>query len=513
MRTLRLLCIACVIAIAMTAIVMAADESTLPAIGGDVGYIIIDSSPSGAQASLDGQSLGSTPATGTVYVTAPPGHTVSVTMNGFQPYSEYIPDNPPAGGSITVEAVLVPIPVTLPVTPQPGEQKGYYSIDSNPGASSVVFDGTNYGTTPVVVTVSTTGTPGHTITVSRSGYQTWSQFYPGNPSDGQTISVYATLTPVIQAGSIYVSSNPSSATATLDNGYDQLITPGSFNSVSSGYHNIRVTRSGYQAYTTDVLVNSGVQSNVYAALTPIQQSGSISVSSVPRGAGLYVDGVYQGETNQVVGGMAVGTHTVTLKEAGYQTWTSTVGVNPGQVTSSYGYSYSGFESDNRGPPGQFISHWCCRIPEWQLPGSDLTGKSPGCHRACTRHLHRRPEKIRYQDYTTTTRIVAGTTAQVTATLTPASQQPTTANVQIISDPSGADVYLNNVYKGITPLSFQNVPPGTGTVTISLAGYNTYATTVTLTAGQDYQVNAALTPSAVPPAGGISQPSSLSAASL
>ena len=138
----------------------------------------------------------------------------------------------------------IPTPTPTQTTPAPGSQKGYYKVSSDPTGGSVLFDGTNYGITPVTITVSTTGTPDHTITVSKSGHQTWTQFYSGNPSADQTISVFATLNPVVQTGNIYVNSNPSGASAILDNGYNHLTTPGTFNAVRTGWHNVQVSKSG-----------------------------------------------------------------------------------------------------------------------------------------------------------------------------------------------------------------------------------------------------------------------------
>ena len=165
-----------IIAIAAIGTVSAA-VSTLPA--GEQGYYDITSSPSGAAVMVDGTPSGTTPTAASVIVGAS-GHTIAVNKAGFEPWSQYYP-SPAAGQRVAVNAVLVPIPVTLPATPLPGSQKGYYRVNSDPNGGSVVFDGTNYGLTPVTITVSTTGTPGHTITVSKSGYQTWSQFYSGNP--------------------------------------------------------------------------------------------------------------------------------------------------------------------------------------------------------------------------------------------------------------------------------------------------------------------------------------------
>ena len=51
-------------------------------------------------------------------------------------------------------------------------------------------------------------------------------------------------------------------------------------------------------------------------------------------------------------------------------------------------------------------------------------------------------------------------------------------VQKLSQPSGADVYINNAYKGVTPLSFENVPIDTTktySIDLRLEGYKPYTT--------------------------------------
>jgi hypothetical protein len=503
MKTIIVLAMMLLICTAGTGFAIAADTLSGSTIGGDTGYYALNSDPSGASATVDGQDAGVTPTVYPVYTTGAPGHTIMMTLPGYQPYSRYVSGNPPAGGTVTINAALVPIPITLPTTPPVVGQNGYYAVSANVDGASVSLDNTNYGVAPVTIPVSTSGTPGHTISVAKPGYQTWSQFFPGNPPAGQTISVYASLIPNVQTGTIYVTSNPSGATATLDDGSDVGVTPMTFYSVPTGSHNIRVTSPGYQQYSTNIVVSAGATSNVYASLTPNQQQGSISVASVPVGAGLYVDTIYQGETNQIVGNLAIGSHTVTLKAAGYQTWQSNVQVYSGQ-TSYVTATLVPVQSPTTGdiivtsvPSGAavYVNSNYQGTTSISSP-LDITGLQPGTVTVVLK-------KSGYNDYTTTTNVVAGTTAQISATLQSSGNQKT-SNVQITSDPSGADVYVNNVYKGITPLSFQNVPSGTGTVTISLPGYNTYTTTVTLAAGQDYQVNAALTPSNTPtPAPGIS----------
>jgi hypothetical protein len=123
----------------------------------------------------------------------------------------------------------------------------------------------------------------------------------------------------------------------------------------------------------------------------------------------------------------------------------------------------------------------------------ITGLSPGTYTVVIK-------KSGYLDYTTATQIVAGTTAKVSAVLAKASGTPTTASADIFSTPSGADVYINNAYKGVTPLSFDNVPieaAKTYTVDIKLEGYKTYTSSGSISPGQYIVIDAALTKSVQP----------------
>ena len=45
-----------------------------------------------------------------------------------------------------------------------------------------------------------------------------------------------------------------------------------------------------------------------------------------------MDGIFKGMSNIIVGDLSVGTHAVSIREAGYQTWTSNIAVNYGQTT-------------------------------------------------------------------------------------------------------------------------------------------------------------------------------------
>ena len=377
-----------------------------------------------------------------------------------------------------------------------GGDAGFYDITSSPSGAAVTVDSTPVGNTPTTATVYVTGTPGHTIAVNLAGYQPWSQYYSGNPAAGQHIAVHASLVPIVQTGNIYVDSNPAGASAILDNGYDQLTTPGTFNAVSTGWHNVEVSKSGYQLYSTSIEVKPGATSNVYATLVPNSQYGSISATSVPVGASLYVDSIYQGYTNQIVGNLAVGTHTVTMKKSGYKDFSQTATVYNAQTTS-VSVTLSPVSSPTTGdldvsstPSGASVYLNGDYQGETRSSGPlYITSLVPGTYTVILK-------KSGYQDYTTTAKIVAGTTAQVAAVLQPASAKPTTASAEIYSQPSGADIYINNAYKGVTPLSLENLPidaTKTYTIEIRMQGYKSYTDSGSISPGQTVVINAALTP--------------------
>ena len=375
-------------------------------IGGDTGFYYITSAPSGASVYFDGTFQGTSPVTVEVPAEGTPGHSLYISLSGYQPYTQSVGGNPEAGQTITLFANLVPLV---------GSETGYYYITSTPTGADVYFDGDYKGASPVTVEVSSTGTPGHTINVYKTGYVSFSQYYSGNPSAGETTYVYASLTPVQGTGSVYVTSNPSGATATLDNSRTGN-TPYTFTSVATGSHTLQISRSGYQTYTGSVSVLSGSTTTVSVTLPQITSSeGSLYLTSNPPGARVYVDSSYKGTTPTTVASLSQGTHAVTL----------------------------------------------------QLYG--------------------------YQDYSGTTTIYAGQTTTLNTNLVQVTPTTTLGTLVISSSPSAAEVYVDNVFRGYTPLTLNDISPGSHAVTLALAGYQNWLGNVQVSNGQTTTVQGTLIP--------------------
>jgi len=382
---------------------------------------------------------------------------------------------------------------TLPA--EPGADQGYFSINSIPSYGDVYFDGTFSGETPVVVTVSTTGNPTHNIRITLPGYEEWTSTYNGNPGAGQTIPITAQLSPSAQTGNIQVVSTPSGAMVTLDRSRSAN-TPFTFTNIPVGTHEISVYMSGYQDWYMDVSVNKGQTAFVNAILQPIVTTGSLSVSSSPSGAAVYVDNSYRGVTSTTVGNLVPGSHSVRLTKAGYQDWTGSVSISAGATTylnptlltnPQPQYATVSISSN---PSGASVYGDGTYVGQTRS-GSPLvfTEVKPGVHTLLL-------TKSGYQDYQTTQNVVAGQDYVVSVTLNPV-QNPTTGGISVISAPSQANVYLNNAFKGLTPITLDSLTPGSYTVLVKLSGYQDWQATQQITAGQTAQISATLIPVGTP----------------
>jgi hypothetical protein len=162
-------------------------------------------------------------------------------------------------------------------------------------------------------------------------------------------------------GRITVTSSPSGADIYIDNVYKGL-SPATFNEVPNGNHLILIRLPGYQDLTKNVIVTGNSQT-LYGALSqqtgspitttsPVHTSttgtgfptpttsgqntgyGSLSITTTPPGALVYVDGTMMGVTPTTIPMLTEGSHSITLVLDGYQDLKTTITINAG-TTSEY----------------------------------------------------------------------------------------------------------------------------------------------------------------------------------
>jgi hypothetical protein len=133
-----------------------------------------------------------------------------------------------------------------------------------------------------------------------------------------------------QTGSLYVDSDPKTADIYL-NGVFRGVTPFLFSDVQPGNYRVVVCKAGFDDYETELTILAGGSNVVFAPLTIIP--GSVSISSDPPLAEVYLDGAYRGMTPLEIPDVQPEVHVVTVKKSGYYDYTTQLTVRPGETAS------------------------------------------------------------------------------------------------------------------------------------------------------------------------------------
>jgi hypothetical protein len=383
-----------------------------------------------------------------------------------------------------------------------GGSEGWIRIDCNVDGAAVSFNGEYKGVISggsLTVPVYTTGTPFTSFTVTRSGYTPFSGML-SMPAEGQTATFYATLNPIytpttsppVRHGSISVESSPAGADVYLDGNYHGRA-PLTISDLWPGEYTVSAEMSGYRTYTTTTSVSSDTHSQVYCPLTPINTAGALYILSTPSDATVTLDGLYKGKSPLTVNNVAAGVHIIQLDYPDYYDWKSSVDVPEGgtrtvsATLNPMPVSSSGWVYISSSPGGASVT--LDGNPVGQTPASGslkLSAIGAGDHTVTL-------DRTGYKHYSARTSVSPNTVSEVSAVLEPESASPKKGSMSVSSNPSGADIYVDNNFIGISPLTANDVSAGDHLVTFKKDGYQEYSASAQVNAGATSSVSAALLP--------------------
>ncbi len=158
-------------------------------------------------------------------------------------------------------------------------------------------------------------------------------------------------------GSIVVTSNPHRANVYLDNAYKGF-TPLTLDTVPNGDHMVVIRLDGYEESSQKIVVMGNLLPvsavlNTKATQIPtsatttsatgtvtlkpgqtvavsVPQSGSLSVTTSPSGALVYIDGVMKGVSPTTIPGLSAGVHSVSLVMTGYSDLKTNITIEAGK---------------------------------------------------------------------------------------------------------------------------------------------------------------------------------------
>ena len=220
---------------------------------------------------------------------------------------------------------------------------GVLDLTSVPSGARAYIDSHDLGTTPYK-SIFMAGS--YTLRLTMSGYNDYTA--PVTIVKNQQTKVTATMVkvappPAPAAGTLQITTTPDGAAVYVDGGTKGM-SPVTLSGLAAGSHTVRLTKAGYTDYQATVTVTGGqttpLNVKMVAGTGPTSTTtstvvptgtGSISVSSTPSGASVNLDGWDKGMTPVTLEQVKAGSHTLTLKKAGYYDATQTVLVSGGAV--------------------------------------------------------------------------------------------------------------------------------------------------------------------------------------
>ena len=292
------------------------------------GRIIVTSQPQGAKVYLDNAYKGATP----LYLDRVTSgqHHVKLAMAGYQDWSNYVSVSP--SHTTTVSTNLMPV-----------NTYGSISISCNQSSAEIFLDGAHRGRTyssrPVVLENVEKGY--HELLVTKTGYKDWSKRV--YVSSSKTTEVVVNLIKQVLDGSISVYCNQGNAKIYLDGTYKKRTSANKaveINNVGEGYHELSITKDGYQDWINTIIVTTNQTYMVSAYLAPeTSYDGSIAVYCNVNGAKIFVNGTYKAAASssqpKILEELKEREYEITLIMDGYRTWVEDIWVYSGETTSIY----------------------------------------------------------------------------------------------------------------------------------------------------------------------------------
>ena len=422
----------------------------------------IDSSPPGAAIYIGDKTcqIGTTPYEGKLNKAT---YTVIVETAGYETSTK----------QFVVAALRKQQELFVPLVKKADPPKLDIRVDADPkgmAGATVMLDGEIKGQAPVVV-VTTAGR--HQLRIQKDGYEPFESWYTTTENNTQT--VMPTLKEIAKPkyGTVVVDADVPDAEVYIDGNKHPDNTPAVIQNVIEGLHVIEVRKQPALPWKQTVQVTAGQQTKVRAELQATLNGGVgvVRVLSDAQGARAFIDGTDMGPVPVDIKDVKVGEHIVQVKAPGMQAGEKKVVV---AVGSSQIVKFD-LNAETAGDTG--LLKVVSMVPEALvfIDGAAV-GKVPQ-EKKVSAGEH--PVVVRlegFKQFEQKVRVEAGQTVTVQATLKPVGR------LRILSTPSVADVVINGIPVGKTPLDTE-VETGETVIRIESAGYQPFEQTLQIEGGK------------------------------
>jgi hypothetical protein len=206
--------------------------------------------------------------------------------------------------------------------------------------------------------------------------------------------------------------------------------------------------------------------------------GSISVDSTPSGARIVLNGVPQGTTPAALDNLPHGQYVIELRKVGHDTVYKSIALLEGQKLD--------IKMELPVTKGLLLVD-----SEPRNVDVVINGVSQGNTPLLMTDLPLGNYKLEFNSPTHLPRTMEAVLADRKPVLVRADLTSNTAKLVMNSDPEGAEVLINGVVRGTTPVTLEDVVAGKTEVKVAKTGYNAYERLMDLEATRTYEITAEL----------------------
>ncbi len=431
----------------------------------------VDSAPPGATVYIDKKECGPVGVTPWAGQLVNGTYQVIVELDGYTPAQQALS----VVRSRKEQAVFVP----LVKKQDPPRIDVRADADKNVFGATVTLDGQSQGTVPIIVST-TEGR--HLVEIKKDGFESFQQWVDVKMNEKSTLNPVLKEIAKPKNGSIIVESDVPDAEVWLDGNKLPDHTPTVINNVVEGLHVVEVRKDPAIPWKQTVQVTANAQVKVSAGLkaTIGGQGGSIRVLSNVNGAHVFLDGTDMGAVPIDIKDAKPGEHIIDVKAPGYQDREEKVTVNAGSAAI--------LKLDLNPAVAKDTGTLKVLSP---VPGADVfidgasVGKVPVEKLIASGEHFVVVQLEGYKKFEVKVRLEAGQTQSVSAEL------KAVGRVRILSTPPGANVLINGMPVGHTPLELNEQEVGATVIQLELPGYKQYSETIDVAGGKSAVIQANL----------------------
>lgn len=269
---------------------------------------------------------------------------------------------------------------------------------------------------------------------------------------------------------VTVNSNVAGAQILINGAVQTTVTNTVFQLAGGAEYTIEVKAANYQPFSTKI--NLTADATVTATLQPLVYT--VAVNSNVAGASVAVNGTAQKGGTPINLSLAPGTYTIAVNAAGYKPYSTSVAVSANTTVNATLELLLYSVTINSNVAGAAVS----------INGAAQKGGTPFTAQLAPGSYTIALSLAGYKPYSTTLAVSGNATVNAT-------MEVMLYSVAINSNVAGAAIAVNGAaQKGGTPLTLQ-LPQGSYTIALNLAGYKPYSTTLAVSGNAT--VNATLEP--------------------